>query len=202
MLLRSLIILALSLPAWADDTEQLHQLLQDTEQLAASFSQQQFDETGQLIDASSGDMALKKPNLVRWHIADPFEQLLLGDGDWLWQYDIELEQVVRRPYPEDTSQTPLLVFTESLESLRVNYRVARNDEQCFVLSPSDASSLFTSMTLCFEDGQLGAFSLLDGFGQLTKVSLYDAQATALTAQDFAFDLPSEAELIIDDGNVR
>ncbi len=202
MLLRSFLLLALSLPVWADDTEQLHQLLQDTEQLTASFSQQQFDETGQLIDASSGDMALKKPNLVRWFIADPFEQLLLGDGDWLWQYDIELEQVVRRPYPEDTSQTPLLVFTESLESLRINYRVTRNDEQCFVLSPSDTSSLFASMTLCFDNGQLEAFSLLDGFGQLTEVSLYDAQSTPLTTEDFAFELPSEAELIIDDGNVR
>jgi outer membrane lipoprotein carrier protein len=202
MLYRILLILAISIPSWADDVSSLHEKLAATDHLAAKFSQQQFDETGQLIDASSGQMALQKPNLVRWHIIDPFEQLLLGDGAWLWQYDVELAQVVRRPYPEDTSQTPLLVFTESLASLQLNYSVTRNDDGCFVLTPNDEASLFNAMTLCFEGNVLTTFALLDGFGQRTVVSLYDVSLAPLPVEDFAFDLPGEAELIIDDGHVR
>ncbi|HSG60500.1 MAG TPA: outer membrane lipoprotein chaperone LolA [Pseudomonadales bacterium] len=202
MLYRILMLLAFSAPALADEAEDLHSLLAATDHLAAKFSQQQFDETGQMIDASTGSMALQKPNLVRWHILDPFEQLLLGDGYWLWQYDVELAQVVRRPYPDDTSQTPLLVFAESLASLRTNYSVSRNDEACYVLSPNDDASLFASMTLCFDDTLLSRFVLLDGFGQRTVVSLYEVSQDLLPPDRFAFDLPGEAELIIDDGYVR
>lgn len=202
MLKRIVMGVVLALPAAADEAQQLHQYLAATETLVANFSQQQFDETGQLIDASSGSMALQKPNLVRWHIEQPFEQLMVGDGDWLWQHDVELEQVVRRPYPDDSSQTPLLVFNESLESLNSNYTVSLNDQQCYVLQPRQESSFFAAMTLCFEGQQLEEFSLLDGFGQLTRVSLFDITAELPSEQSFAFLLPGDAELIIDDGNVR
>jgi outer membrane lipoprotein carrier protein len=202
MPIKMLFICLLALPVWADEADQLHQHLAAVTALSANFSQQQFDETGQLIDVSSGSMALQKPNLVRWHIEDPFEQVLIGDGRWLWQHDVELAQVVRRPYPPDTSQTPLLVFNESLESLNLNYQVNMNDAQCFVLSPNDTTSLFASMTLCFDDQVLSEFSMLDGFGQLTKVSLRDVTSGAPMAEEFLFMLPDDAELIIDDGNVR
>jgi len=202
MPIKMLFICLLALPVWADEADQLHQHLAAVNALSANFSQQQFDETGQLIDVSTGSMALQKPNLVRWHIEDPFEQVLIGDGRWLWQHDVELAQVVRRPYPSDTSQTPLLVFNESLESLNLNYQVNMNDAQCFVLSPNDTTSLFASMTLCFDDQVLSEFSMLDGFGQLTKVSLRDVTSGAPMAEEFLFMLPDDAELIIDDGNVR
>jgi len=202
MPIKMLFICLLALPVWADEADQLHQHLAAVTALSANFSQQQFDETGQLIDVSTGSMALQKPNLVRWHIEDPFEQVLIGDGRWLWQHDVELAQVVRRPYPSDTSQTPLLVFNESLESLNLNYQVNMNDAQCFVLSPNDTTSLFASMTLCFDDQVLSEFSMLDGFGQLTKVSLRDVTSGASMAEEFLFMLPDDAELIIDDGNVR
>ena len=202
MPIKMLFICLLALPVWADEADQLHQHLAAVTALSANFLQQQFDETGQLIDVSTGSMALQKPNLVRWHIEDPFEQVLIGDGRWLWQHDVELAQVVRRPYPSDTSQTPLLVFNESLESLNLNYQVNMNDAQCFVLSPNDTTSLFASMTLCFDDQVLSEFSMLDGFGQLTKVSLRDVTSGAPMAEEFLFMLPDDAELIIDDGNVR
>ena len=202
MPIKMLFICLLALPVWADEADQLHQHLAAVTALSANFSQQQFDETGQLIDVSTGSMALQKPNLVRWHIEDPFEQVLIGDGRWLWQHDVELAQVVRRPYPSDTSQTPLLVFNESLESLNLNYQVNMNDAQCFVLSPNDTTSLFARMTLCFDDQVLSEFSMLDGFGQLTKVSLRDVTSGVPMAEEFLFMLPDDAELIIDDGNVR
>lgn len=202
MHLRFVLILLLSLPAMADDAEELHRVLEATPFIAADFSQRQYDENGQLIDESTGQMALLKPNLVRWYIALPFEQLLLGDGQWLWQYDIELEQVVRRDYPEDTSQTPLLVFTESLDSLQLNYQVAKEAMGCFVLTPQNDASLFNAMTLCFENEKLAQFVLVDGFGQRTEVALSNWQHDVPDMALFSFDLPGDAELIIDDGHVR
>ncbi|MEY3017630.1 MAG: hypothetical protein RL336_765 [Pseudomonadota bacterium] len=187
--------------AVADEVSELHTMLAKTTHLQAAFIQQQFDEAGELTEESRGQMALQQPNLVRWFVASPFEQLLLGDGQWIWQYDIELEQVVRRPYPEDASQTPLLVFTESEESLRQNYAIALSEDGCFVLSPRDEQRLFSEMSLCFSGEQLTQFSLLDGFGQRTHVAL-EVIDGAFDGHQFQFDLPAEAELIIDDGYVR
>ena len=185
----------------ADDASELHAMLAQTTYVQAAFIQQQFDEAGALMEESRGKMAIHKPNLVRWYVASPFEQLLLGDGQWIWQYDIDLEQVVRRPYPEDASQTPLLVFTESLENLQKNYGVARSENNCFTLLPHDEQRLFSEMTLCFSGQQLTQFSLLDGFGQRTHVAL-EILDEHIDSQQFKFNLPAEAELIIDDGYVR
>ena len=45
---------------------------------------------------SSGTFAFARPGKFRWSYDKPYEQLLVGDGDKLWIYDPDLNQVVGR----------------------------------------------------------------------------------------------------------
>jgi outer membrane lipoprotein carrier protein len=186
----------------ADDAADLYQVLSNKNTLHASFTQHQYGETGDLIETSQGDVYLTKPNKVRWYVAEPFEQLLVSNGAFLWQYDIELEQAVRRPYPADISSTPLMVLATSLEKLRAQYDITKSSA-CYVLTTKDTKSMFVSMTLCFNpQNVVQSMRLKDGFGQVTEVLLSDVvMGEDISPETYEFTPPDDIEWVIEDGNV-
>ena len=38
-------------------------------------------------------MALERPGRFRWQTKEPMEQLVVADGQKMWVYDVDLEQV-------------------------------------------------------------------------------------------------------------
>lgn len=196
------ILAAFAANTMANDAEDLHHMLAGSNTLHASFTQHQYGETGELIETSRGDVYLTKPNKVRWYIAEPFEQLLVSNGSFLWQYDIELEQAVRRPYPADTSSTPLMVLASSLDNLRNQYDIAKTSA-CFELNTKDSTSMFVSMSLCFDNqNTIQSMRLKDGFGQVTEVLLSDVEMGGEISPDtYEFTPPDDIEWVIEDGNV-
>src|SRR5580704_14348669 len=45
------------------------------------------------VSRSSGIMALERPGRFRWQTKSPMEQLVVADGQKMWIYDVDLEQV-------------------------------------------------------------------------------------------------------------
>src|SRR5690606_35806332 len=104
--LATLLFMAMGNVALADEQSllELQRLLSQTRSLQGDFEQVTRDQDGQIVEENTGTFAIKRPGLLRWHIEEPFEQLLVSDGENLWVYDPDLEQVTISTVDEQMQQ--------------------------------------------------------------------------------------------------
>ncbi len=97
-----LIALALCLPASltlaqepkeAEDTAVLQKFFTNIQNLSADFTQLELDADGLLRRESTGRLYLSRPGRFRLDYKEPDDVMLWADGERLWMYDRELEQV-------------------------------------------------------------------------------------------------------------
>ncbi|MDX1654714.1 MAG: outer membrane lipoprotein chaperone LolA, partial [Candidatus Competibacteraceae bacterium] len=96
----------LVLPAIAADN-QVQRYFQGLQSLSGDFVQQVFDADGRLLETSEGRMWMQRPERFRWDYRTPFPQLVVADGERIWLYDQELEQVTVKPMDTAMGSTPL-----------------------------------------------------------------------------------------------
>ncbi|HQY53918.1 MAG TPA: outer membrane lipoprotein chaperone LolA, partial [Dokdonella sp.] len=96
-MLRALVCLSmlLAIPVHAADTarSRLEAFSGRIHTISAHFEQSVIGARGNRGEASTGTLALKAPRQFRWHTTAPFEQLIVADGNRVWIYDPDLEQV-------------------------------------------------------------------------------------------------------------
>src|SRR5665811_2330801 len=78
-------------------TDSLNAFIKDAHTVQAEFSQTLLDKGAQVIQESTGTMLFERPGKFRWIYKTPYEQLIVGDGDKVWFYDEDLNQVTVRP---------------------------------------------------------------------------------------------------------
>ena len=87
------------------------------ESLKANFTQTTYSDTHSLLSTTSGTLTFKRPQQLRWHTAQPNEQILLLNNDELWLVDTELEQASLQQI-QDLSQTPLYWLINKPDTLQ------------------------------------------------------------------------------------
>ena len=95
MLRTILITLLLSVPlaAHADAVGQLKRYIRTVHSGQANFIQEVLNENGQRLKVSSGTMQFSRPGKFRWEYQKPYEEIIVGDGERFWMYDVDLQQV-------------------------------------------------------------------------------------------------------------
>ncbi len=83
--------------AFAGGRDDLTTFTKGLKGLDGQFTQQVFDANGKPKETSSGRVALSAPHLFRWEYNKPYEQLIVADGQRVWVYDPDLQQVTRAP---------------------------------------------------------------------------------------------------------
>lgn len=172
-----LLNLALALPALAGDVAQLHLHLSSLKTLQAKFEQDVRDEQGNLLQHSSGDIAVQRPNKLRWESREPFHYQLISDGETLWRYDAELEQLNAEPATAELAQAPAMIIGASIEQLQNQFEVALNKEGAlreFILTPK-SPGMFSEMTLRFRQGKLIGMAMRDNLEQRTEIRFSSAR---------------------------
>jgi outer membrane lipoprotein carrier protein len=166
----------LQLPAFAEgDVAQLHLHLSGAQSLSAKFVQQVRDVSGELLQESKGTIALNRPNKLRWESLEPFRYLLVSNGQTVWRYDADLEQLNTDPFDSQLSQTPAMIIGASIEQLAADYDVkviksATTRE--FVLIPTQRGG-FSEMRLLFNMGKLTGMRLVDTLEQTTQIDFVE-----------------------------
>src|SRR5205085_7558828 len=90
-----LLMLLLLLPGavLAADVETLKTLLNQTTTARARFAQVVLDKNRKTLQQATGTMEFQRPGRFRWEYNKPYEQTIVGDGQKLWIYDKDLNQV-------------------------------------------------------------------------------------------------------------
>jgi outer membrane lipoprotein carrier protein len=171
--------------------------------MQADFDQQVLDGNRQLLQSSQGHMWIMRPGRFRWDYVTPYKQQLVADGERLWSYDEELEQVTVQPASEVLTSTPamLLSGTQPLEQLFTieETSATAGDRQVTLIPKSDDSNV-TRLHVHFSGELLTRIDAEDSFGNTTQFSFTRLERNPkLDEKIFTFTPPAGADVI---GNNR
>jgi outer membrane lipoprotein carrier protein len=186
-------------PAVAASIEQLRAFTADLEGVEASFVQRVFDANERIVEQSRGQMALSRPNLFRWQYTEPFQQLIIADGQRVWVYDPDLEQVTVRDQSDSEGQSPLSVLLDP-EGLDTRYLLQDLGEaegaSWLRLLPREEDAQLRFADLVFEGNELRAMHLHDSLGQRNVLLFEDWMRNPEFAEDsFRFEIPEGVDVV-------
>jgi outer membrane lipoprotein carrier protein len=167
------LIASLSMPAWAEDAEQrLKTALKNMDNLSAEFKQTLLDEDKNIVQQSSGTLALQRPGKFAWIYTEPFEQRIIADGSELWVYDVELDQVTVKPMDESISNAPIMILMKESDVAQ-QFNVIEVGHLKFLLwvelEPQAKDLEYQRIFIGLDDGNVRAMELQDQFGQSTQI---------------------------------
>lgn len=165
--------------------------LANVEQFNAQFTQTVIDADGNTLQDSEGQLALFKPNRVRWHTISPEETLIVSDGNTLWFFDPFIEQVTAHTLDNAIANTPVLLLTSNDKALWQQYLVVKATESKFLVSSKDADAQVKQLAMQFdENAQLTSLSITDSTGQVSHIVLTQIKdAQPLAQESFEFIVP-------------
>lgn len=193
----------LCLPAQAlEPLQRVQQFSDGLQAYQSEFEQVVLDETGRVIEESSGRMALAVPNRLRWHYLQDFEQLIVADGERVWSYDVELEQVTVKDQDQAVTGSPLYLLMEPA-LLQTDYELsdlgAVEGVAMIRLVPREPRSDFEWIELGFRDNLLHRLLIRDAFGQQTFISFSDGLRNPdVSPSLFAFTPPEGIDVLSSD----
>ncbi len=205
-LIRLLLLTAMAfaaVPAQADDeaaVQKLTQLLSQAQTITARFSQITVDASGSTsLQETAGELALKRPGLFRWHTDEPQEQLLVSNGQQVWLYDPDLQQVTIQKLDQRQTHTPALLLSGDVSEIRQNFDITfkeAGDVVDFNLKPKGNDSLFESLRLSFRRGVINDMQMMDSTGQRTNILFLGVKMNpAVDPKQFTFEAPPGADVI-------
>ncbi len=108
-----LCLLCLPMLAQAAATEKLKAFITATRAAEADFIQEVLDRNGRLLQLMTGSMQFSRPNKFRWSYQKPYEQLIIGDGEKFWLYDVDLNQVTVKKLGDALESSPAALLSGS-----------------------------------------------------------------------------------------
>lgn len=166
------LLLCLSSAAQAGGRERLDAFYKDVQSLRGEFTQTLLDPRMKVTEEAQGTLALQRPGKFRWDYKTPYHQLIVTNGDKIWIYDIDLEQVTVKRLDEAVGNTPAQLLSSG-ESLEKNFDITdqgKSGELEWVeLTPKQKDSGFEKVRLGFDQRDLRAMELKDNFGQTTRL---------------------------------
>lgn len=193
--------MALALPARSGGLERFASFLAATQSARAEFEQKVFDRNRKLVQQARGSFLFQRPGRFRWTYEKPFEQVIVGDGQRLWIYDTDLNQVTVRKLDQALGHTPAALLAgnnEVVKAFRLVEQGARDGLEWVEAIPRDTESSFDKVRLGFGFSGLEAMELHDSFGQTTYLRFSSFQRNArVESSQFRFVPPKGADVIGD-----
>ena len=169
--------------------------------VSANFEQQVSDVHSGKSKTSRGTLSLKAPRQFRWDTTAPYKQLIVADGEKVWIYDPDLEQVTVRAQGTEEAHSPLTVLTD-LSQLDHDFTTSEqgeHDGQVWLrLKSKDKEPQFEYADLGFDQAGLASMTFKDTFDNTTQIHFSGWQRNAkLDADLFKFTPPKGVDVVGD-----
>ena len=192
-----------------DGTETLNRMLDTMQSLSSQFHQEIKSADAYSLQDMSGEMHIAKPGRIYWASEAPYEQRVIADGENLWLYDPDLEQVTLKSLAENLIDSPAALLIGEADHFAERYRICSETSNTTIatttatttkitLTPLQAGSIYTKLTLTFVDDVPGAINMYDSLGQHTAITLINpVMNPALDASLFIFQPPAGVDIFED-----
>jgi outer membrane lipoprotein carrier protein len=191
--------LVVAAPAQASAVVALREFLTQTKTARGEFTQQVTRGSAQAAPPSSGTFFFERPGKFRWTYAKPYEQVLVADGERLFLYDRDLNQVTVKKVTAALPASPASILFGGNEFERdfvVTDAGTRDGIEWLKAVPRAKDSQFEWIEIGFRDGVPAAMVLADSFGQISRLAFSRFERNAkLDAQLFRFVPPAGADVL-------
>jgi outer membrane lipoprotein carrier protein len=201
--IKKIVILAACLAAGAVQAgalEQFKDFVGSTKAAKGEFTQKQVKSGANAKPGvtSSGNFTFARPGKFIWNYVKPYEQVLQADGDQLYIYDKDLNQVTVKKLGDALGSSPAAILFGS-NDLDKNFTLSeagnKDGLEWLKAVPKAKDSSFEQITIGLRNGLPEAMELKDTFGQLSVLSFKNIQKNpALNAASFKFVMPKGADV--------
>ena len=183
-------------------SNRLERLLESTGTLRADFEQEVHDASGRLLERAAGRMEISRPGRFRWAYEQPYEQLLITDGELVWMYDADLEQVSISRVEQSIAGSPAMLLGGGrlTDGFRVVEAWQREGLEWLAMVPLQEDSDFRRIVLAHDGAVVRRMELTDALAQVTAVVFGDVERDVLLSDErFSFTAPEGVDIIGPDG---
>jgi outer membrane lipoprotein carrier protein len=209
--------------SWAqsspDAIESLSQFLKFTHSGRAQFSQvvvgpSKADQAPRK-KTSSGTFEFQRPQQFRFAYQKPFVQAMVSDGQWLWLFDADLNQVTMRKQNQLLGQTPAAFIASSgdLKALQAEFNLKAEPDseglQWVRATPKQSDGAVQVIRVGLKLGVatantntaanvpvLTVLEIVDGLGQTSRLNFQNFEANVkFSPETFQFKAPAGVQVI-------
>ena len=197
------VAIAAVLPASAEASalEQFKSFVAGTRSAQGEFTQRQvkmMDGNMKTSNTASGTFVFARPGKFIWTYQKPYEQLLQADGEKLYIYDKDLNQVTIRKLGDALGSSPAAILFGS-NDLEKNFTLkeggARGGLEWLEATPKTKDTTFDHIGIGLKDGVPQAMELKDSFGQVSELTFPKFEKNPpLSRTQFKFTVPKGADV--------
>lgn len=196
--------------AWADGLQSLENFVRTVSSGRADFTQVVTApaKEGQAARSktSSGTFEFARPGRFRFVYRKPFEQTIVADGQTLWLYDVDLNQVTARKQSLVLGSTPaaLIAAAPDLRALQAEFSLesapGKDGLEWLVATPKSKEGQLQSVRVGFKGSAsaptLSVLEILDSFGQRSVLTFDHVDINpSLPASTFQFKPPAGSDVV-------
>ena len=151
----------------SDSREFLIQSLEKVESLQSFFEQTRSGSD----EKFSGQLLFQKPNLFRMEIGSPVSQTIISDGEYLWVYDKDLEQVIVSHLTNSLSEMPFMRLLSEPRDFLMGSEIVNlsQNEKRFRISVKENENPLEFVDLDFTDGLISRVFVASRIGEPLEV---------------------------------
>lgn len=217
-----ILIAASAIPTLASGLNSLETFIKGVKTGSAEFTQVVTApaKAGQAprVKTSTGRFEFSRPARFRFDYSKPFEQSIVADGQTLWLYDLDLNQVTARKQSDVLGATPaaLIASAADVQALKADFVLTdapdKDGLQWVLATPKSKEGQLQSVKVGFRPagepvtplgtslgtspGTLEVLEILDSFGQRSVLTFKKFQTNPpLPATAFSFKPPPGADVI-------
>lgn len=147
---------------------------------------------------ASGSFVFARPGKFIWTYQKPYEQTLQADGEKLYIYDKDLNQVTIKKLGGALGSSPAAILFGS-NDLEQNFTLAeaglKDGLEWLSATPKAKDTTFDHIGIGFKDGVPMAMELHDSFGQVSLLQFRNFNRNpAIGATQFRFVVPKGADV--------
>ena len=201
--IKPLLALALALPALAHAAalDQFKSFVGSTKTARGEFTQRLVKNEGgaaKVSNTSTGTFEFSRPGKFIWIYKKPYEQQLQADGEKLFIYDKDLNQVTVRRLGNALGSSPAAILFGS-NDLEKNFTLKdageRDGMEWLQAIPKAKDTTFDQIGIGLRDGVPVAMELRDSFGQVSLLTFTRFEKNpALPDSQFRFTPPKGADV--------
>jgi len=184
------------LSAFADTSAEFKQYVDHATSISGQFTQE--SKLGNKTKKVKGSFVIGRPGKFRWSVQYPYQQLIISDGNKIWFYDKDLNQVTLRQAKEALSSTPaaLLLGGDLLDQFSLKDVGKKEGMDWVEAIPKGQDLQFKRISVGLISGTPARMELTDAFDNLTRIDFQNISNKAVPAADaFKFTPPANADFL-------
>ena len=170
---------------------------------SAGFNQVSTLKALDITDTASGKMIVKRPGMMRWEYEKPEKQIIISDGDRLWIYRPEDNQVLTGSAPEFFKEGKGAGFLSDMKILRKKFNITlmKGESDSFYmlkLLPNEKMLDILSIFIKVSKSNFNIVQIItyNSYEDETKIDLFDIKfKDKIDDSSFNFIIPDGVDIL-------